>query len=65
MYELGVVLCSICSCYVLLWGENSVSAHLTMFSQEVKSKILNMTQLQADSEFQKLLKDCTSDRNCE
>jgi len=32
---------------------------------EVKSKILNMTQLQPDSEFQKLLKDCTSAENYE
>ena len=50
--------------YFIMGRENSVFAYLTMISQEVKSKILNMTQLQADSEFQKLLKDCTSDRNC-
>lgn len=33
-------------------------------SQERKSKILNMQQLQPDSEFQKCLKDCNRKENC-
>ena len=39
--------------------------YLTFFSQEVKSKILDMKQLQPDSEFQKSLKECASSGNCE
>ena len=35
-----------------------------LFLQEGQSKILNMKQLQPDSEFQKLLKDCTNTENC-